>query len=1204
MSFVLLILFFWGYALRLDAASVGTARISVFRQEGDTNRSVGSLIGVWNFKGRTFANQHSSPWMTHTTIGGISDDVRVVRIWKQNPAYAFSSGESDFGRFTGTTWLFDTLQSFNTGILSCMDVFNDRFAVVGQGSQDLWQWSGTSWLHPVDGSAANASFQNVNVLATDFAVAFGDSDVSALSEERAVLHWRGTTWRVHLTHPGNSRGSGAMVDTAFGWYFSHSPTVGTPSIYQWGGTSWQVFSGINTADGRVIVDAIPGERDFALAASINGSVWRWMGTSWLYEQLTASNFNDIAIVQTDHAWIVGSLGNVWQWTGTSWVSHILSSSSLFNSVSAVRTDYALVTASTNAVLWSWRGTSWVLVPASDLETSFGWNSVDTVGETLTIVGGLRKNLVSRQMVNVRDDAIGIGTPPSSSWGGTVYRTVVQVLPTDSDWDWVGASSDTNSYFGVLNKDGNSYEFAKENETTASGRQIVVTTGSLSLGVVNNPDTFIWEDTVGLWDGFSESPHNNNASTGIRLVEAGNVHGDAGGALPADVWGETDGRATSSPVDLDSLSWANAAEDTTVTANSGWLTWEVWHLFDAGFRQGEEIETAIHVKAGGSSTDLAGISWKYRVGHYRPRIGNWRWCKDDAAEPTIIKEPGGRLTDVSPNGERLRLRVRIDETNGGWMASATGDSGWTLWYSTDQASWTQLTTSSSVWFLYNGQGASGSAVSGASLPGVDTLGIRVERHTAQNGFKQEPFTEAEMDFAIQSTAAAAGTIYYFEARNNGHRALPKPGVAYPSVRTTDDTTHNYVYTRPELGRFSRPMVNPAVAAGGNGDPFKVVYVATQGGSGDQLFAISRTDGGLVRSFSASGTLEHGNLYWDSTNSRYNLFFRQGNSSILALKDDGGTITTNGSWASNPLSFTNLIGRPVRVFDGDKQNYLMMLVTSFQGNTSTLYKLRAADSTIVTDGNYSQKAQTIGVHPGLRVTAGLYPLWVDGTAYALGASAVGPYKIPQSGGTTPTVCTDSSGNTVNFSSIAGFGPFYTRDTITTGGRILFGQQGYNVGMLIANDDEGAVRLNDADMRGLSFWASNNFNGESQDIANSNGLTSGPYSPPFQSAFPVPVYIGDGTQINRLSGSTGVNENNYPQTLTGSVNTEIVSKGNWIYFGTSSGYIYALSTTDPDAPGGENAFRVPSGSAVVGVAIDSTNSLVYYTTQDGRIYQFDTR
>lgn len=394
-------------------------------------------------------------------------------------------------------------------------------------------------------------------------------------------------------------------------------------------------------------------------------------------------------------------------------------------------------------------------------------------------------------------------------------------------------------------------------------------------------------------------------------------------------------------------------------------------------------------------------------------------------------------------------------------------------------------------------------------------------------------------------------------------------------------------------MSRPMVNPALIAGGNGSAFRVVYVGTQGGASDKLYAISRTNGGVVREYAASGTLEHGNLYWDSTNARYNLFFRQGNGTILALTDDGGTITTNAGWSENPLNMTNLIGRPVRIFDDDRQNYLMVLVTSFQGNTSTLYKIRAADGAAVADqAGYSASAAAIGWNPGLRSNAHLYPLWVNGTTFSLSADNSGPIKIPASGGGTAP-----SFGATTIANIFVDSPTYTRSTFSTGERILFAHEGHSGG----STNETAARINLTNMQGVE-WTSTGILGFGEYITNlDDDIDTAPYSPPFGTASPVPIFIGAEDKIHRLSGSGGTQETNFPFALAGAINTEILFKGDWMYFGTADGTIYLLSKTDPTQ--GIVSYN-PDNSAVVGVAIDSTNSFVYYTTANGKIYQFDTQ
>lgn len=1187
------------------AATVATVRVSVFKQGTSFNRAVGSLVGVWHWTGRTMDNQHENEWMRPFKEASTNFDGIGAAVDRLNPAIVFGSTERQLARFTGTTWDTVSVSTNDANLNHTVAIYNSSFALVGTDRRELWRWTGTSWIHDLVGvnDSAQPKILTINIFGTNEAYAFANGLDTTIASD-LVWHWTGTSWLPKLQQTADFTGGGVMIDTSYGWYAATPDAGGAGNMYRWTGTSWIVHSQVPPGfSGQIVYTAmaVPYERDFAVIAGQNAFLLRWTGTTWLHEGgITGGNYLNSYAVATNHAWLCSNQGDIVLWTGTSWVRQGPLQSGALNQIDAPRTDYAVAVGDGGHV-WFWRGTSWVR--DTTLESSQDFRAVATAGETISFVAGEKAVMFYKQRLNILDDASGSG----ADWSGTLYRTVVQVMPEDDDWQWNGESSATDSYIGVRNRGGNSYEFLDEGDSVASGRLIVLERDAVTDTA--QEDILIWEDTIGWWDGFS-SRHNRDATAGVGLTEAGIVHNDFGGALPADVWGETDSRITSAERSTSQNTWEEGTGgDVTVQQNVGTLTLEFWHYFSGGFAEGEEIETALHMEKGvGPDSDLAGVSWAYRVGNYRPRIGTWRWCSDTGASPTPLAAPRVALTDVGTKGEALRLRMRVDETDGGWQGTdASSESpGWSLWYSTDQKAWTQVTAASSVWKWDDQESTAGATIPFAILPQVDTLGISIEDDTSAT-FTQRPFTEVEMEFAIESNGAATGTTYYFQARHNDHQVLPKPGIRYPSVTTTTDATFNYLVTTPVFGRYSRPLPNPAIIAGGNGDPFKVVYVGTQGGPSNVnlVAAVSRTDGSVRgNAFALVGSLEHPTLYWDSTNSRYNLYFVLNGNSLYALTDDGTTIAENTDWSGSPtvLDFTNKIGRPVRVFDSDKQNYLFVLVSSFQGNTNTLYKIRAADGSVVTGGNYSKGIQEIGFARGLDVGRDLYPLWVEGTAYAIASnnSPDAVVKIPSSGGVTEGYLG------TQFLTISQFSPVYTRYTFSTGGRILQSYDGFGDGVTLFTTKEGVGRLNDADLEGVDWNV--NRPGSSEDVGAASGttITTPPAPIVMQFSHPVPVFVGDSDgQVNRLSGSAGTNEANFPYNLTGDISTEIIpdTLGNWIYFGTDAGYIYVLSGTDP-SQGAGTRFRVPGDPQVVGVAVDFTNGFVYYTTSDGRLYQFDTR
>ena len=71
--------------------------------------------------------------------------------------------------------------------------------------------------------------------------------------------------------------------------------------------------------------------------------------------------------------------------------------------------------------------------------------------------------------------------------------------------------------------------------------------------------------------------------------------------------------------------------------------------------------------------------------YTPVQRNWRWCRNNAIEPTAAQayEAENTTTTLPSNADLLRLRFDISETGGKNGSPLTA---WGLEYSLDDAAW--------------------------------------------------------------------------------------------------------------------------------------------------------------------------------------------------------------------------------------------------------------------------------------------------------------------------------------------------------------------------------------------------------------------------------------------------------------------------------------------------------------------------------------
>ncbi|MFX1300369.1 MAG: hypothetical protein ACFFDE_05445 [Promethearchaeota archaeon] len=152
--------------------------------------------------------------------------------------------------------------------------------------------------------------------------------------------------------------------------------------------------------------------------------------------------------------------------------------------------------------------------------------------------------------------------------------------------------------------------------------------------------------------------------------------------------------------------------------------------------------------------LAGIT--IASAPFTPKQRNWRFYRDDAAEPSVALADEVTLASL-PNAFIIRLRVNVAETGGD---SGASNVSFKFEYSTNESDW-YTPGPSAAWDYADGQATEGNTVTGLKLTDTDTQLEYVESSGGAGTGDIGAGQDTEWDLALKPTLdVLANTTYYF------------------------------------------------------------------------------------------------------------------------------------------------------------------------------------------------------------------------------------------------------------------------------------------------------------------------------------------------------------------------------------------------------------------------------------------------------------
>ncbi len=375
----------------------------------------------------------------------------------------------------------------------------------------------------------------------------------------------------------------------------------------------------------------------------------------------------------------------------------------------------------------------------------------------------------------------------------------------------------------------------------------------------------------------------------------------------------------------------------------------------------------------------------------------------------------------------------------------------------------------------------------------------------------------------------------------------PSVAHPHL--------SWVFPKTAVN-LAGTLTVPIVSHGSK----SAIYVAENGGASARLYAVDRTTGLYARAVTHGGPVTRISAATYSGN--VHLFLEYSSAYLAAYIDNGTSISLDPAWANNP-----------RRLGTANQSMVHSLAFYMEGTTRYLYAL--ADRDPVNIGIWKYYADSGNVVAG-------YP---QGISYAPN-SAESVLRILNdnvyvAGNTSQVYRRDSTGGAEIMSS-----------AVVNAVRRLFLVRTNN-DLFVTPAGNRVYRLT-SDLL-TSTWTS----GRSADM---RPLTSGGQFNPSKSF----IFVGAGNQLYKVNVTDGSILSNTPMNATGNIVTLPYQWKSYVYFGTDTGWLFAVNATTPTTYRANwpiGLFPTSSDTDVLSwVVIDSVTNTLYAVARDRtRIFRF---
>jgi len=167
--------------------------------------------------------------------------------------------------------------------------------------------------------------------------------------------------------------------------------------------------------------------------------------------------------------------------------------------------------------------------------------------------------------------------------------------------------------------------------------------------------------------------------------------------------------------------------------------------------------------------------------FTPVARNWRFYKDDGAEPTADYAAENTTFTLPRNDRKARLRITIADTGG----KAGNGLAVTLQYSYDDSTFYNFGPSAD-WNYADGQATDGNVLTGLKLTDSSAAGEYIE--TASNAVSFAASTATELDICIAGVSGIVNPsdVYYFRVVIDGATVPLDSGETHPYLSTTTAT----------------------------------------------------------------------------------------------------------------------------------------------------------------------------------------------------------------------------------------------------------------------------------------------------------------------------------------------------------------------------------------------------------------------------------
>ncbi len=324
---------------------------------------------------------------------------------------------------------------------------------------------------------------------------------------------------------------------------------------------------------------------------------------------------------------------------------------------------------------------------------------------------------------------------------------------------------------------------------------------------------------------------------------------------------------------------------------------------------------------------------------------------------------------------------------------------------------------------------------------------------------------------------------------------------------------------------------------------------------QLYAVDTSTGAFARSYTLKSAIPRYVLA-ATYSGNVHLYIACNVGQLLALIDDGTTLSKDPNWGNNPKIVGNATGNVLHslAFNSESGTRYLYMMASVNTTHVGINKISADNGNDVTGFPAGTEYSPNGVESLLRV--------INDNVYMAGNTS----QVYRRGA-------DGSAETMS-------------SAVANAVRHLLLWRNSN-DLYVSPDGNYVYRLTSGLL--TNTWTSG------QSASPGTVKTSGAQFNQFKSF----IFMGVGNQLYKVNTTDGSLISNTPMATTGNIATLPFQWKSYVYFGTDTGTLYAVNASDPTAARGNWPVTLPSAPSVTVMVVDTANNVVY-AVANKRLYR----